>query len=346
MTESEWASAVDPTKMLGFLRLKGQLTVRKTHLFAAAVCRDIWHELTDARSRAAVEAVEQYAEGVISEPQFQEAWVPALEAKMQAHEAAVRGGGWVVMFAAEAASEAMAGRLRKLVEAAAWAGMSRRRGREGMTRRGQVAWTRAAWKGNRRCQCDLLRDIFGPLPFRPVSIEASWRSPDVLSIARRVYEKRSFNLMPVLGAALSDTGCTDPEVLGHCGGPGPHARGCWVVDLLLGQDESTPKLAQTMAELPMADMTLQPDDQQRQALGRMLHHAFVEIRALGWAGRAQQAADLADAFHNLPTEVYVVGRLNVGLFRRMLRLYQEKYPSEGDRLYDYVAMLDSIFTCG
>ena len=30
------------------------------------------------------------------------------------------------------------------------------------------------------------------------------------------------------GAVLYNT-------LGHCRGPGPHARGCWVVDLLLGK---------------------------------------------------------------------------------------------------------------
>src|SRR5262249_45406190 len=26
-----------------------------------------------------------------------------------------------------------------------------------------------------------------------------------------------------------------PEILAHCRGPGPHVRGCWVVDLLLGK---------------------------------------------------------------------------------------------------------------
>src|SRR5262245_12280316 len=41
-------------------------------------------------------------------------------------------------------------------------------------------------------------------------------------------------------------------------------------------------------------------EQQRQELCRMLFNALLEIRGLGSQGKAQQAADLADAFHNLP----------------------------------------------
>ena len=34
--------------------------------------------------------------------------------------------------------------------------------------------------------------------------------------------------------ALQDAGCEAPEVLQHCRGGGEHGRGCWVVDLILG----------------------------------------------------------------------------------------------------------------
>ena len=27
----------------------------------------------------------------------------------------------------------------------------------------------------------------------------------------------------------------DAAILDHCRGPGPHVRGCWVVDLILGK---------------------------------------------------------------------------------------------------------------
>ena len=41
--------------------------------------------------------------------------------------------------------------------------------------------------------------------------------------------------LAVLGDALEDAGCTDADILKHCRGSGPHVRGCWVVDLLLGK---------------------------------------------------------------------------------------------------------------
>jgi hypothetical protein len=42
--------------------------------------------------------------------------------------------------------------------------------------------------------------------------------------------------MPVLADALEDAGCGDAELLGHLRGPGPHARGCFALDLLTGKE--------------------------------------------------------------------------------------------------------------
>jgi len=36
--------------------------------------------------------------------------------------------------------------------------------------------------------------------------------------------------------ALAEAGCSNQDILSHCRGPGPHVRGCWVVDLLLGKE--------------------------------------------------------------------------------------------------------------
>ena len=58
----------------------------------------------------------------------------------------------------------------------------------------------------------------------------------MVKLARTIYEERRFDLMPILGDALEDAGCGDALILAHCRGPGPHVRGCWVVDLLLGKD--------------------------------------------------------------------------------------------------------------
>ncbi len=85
-------------------------------------------------------------------------------------------------------------------------------------------------------QANLLRDLFGPLPFRPVAVDTTWRTPPVVALATSIYDDRSFDDLPVLADALEEAGCTDPAILDHLRGPEPHVRGCWVVDLLLGKE--------------------------------------------------------------------------------------------------------------
>ncbi|HEX3149646.1 MAG TPA: hypothetical protein VHR66_16340 [Gemmataceae bacterium] len=81
----------------------------------------------------------------------------------------------------------------------------------------------------------MLRDIFGN-PFRPVAFDPRWRTSDSVGVARGIYEDRAFERMPILADALMDAGCDDEQVLSHCRGEGPHVRGCWVVDLVLGKE--------------------------------------------------------------------------------------------------------------
>jgi hypothetical protein len=63
-----------------------------------------------------------------------------------------------------------------------------------------------------------------------------WVTPTVVALASQMYESRDFTAMPILADALQDAGCDSTDILGHCRGPGPHARGCWVVDLVLGKE--------------------------------------------------------------------------------------------------------------
>ena len=81
----------------------------------------------------------------------------------------------------------------------------------------------------------VLREIVGN-PFRPSVLDPHWRTGDVLGLARGIYEDRAFDRMPLLADALMDAGCDDEQVIGHCRGEGPHVRGCWVVDLVLGKE--------------------------------------------------------------------------------------------------------------
>jgi hypothetical protein len=97
-----------------------------------------------------------------------------------------------------------------------------------------VSFDEAAAAAERAAQCDFVRDIFGN-PFRTVGLDPSWVTSTVVSLARRMYESRDFSAMPILADALQDAGCDSAEVLDHCRGEGPHVRGCWVVDLVLGK---------------------------------------------------------------------------------------------------------------
>ena len=81
----------------------------------------------------------------------------------------------------------------------------------------------------------VLRDIFGS-PFRPVTFSPEWRTDTALTLTRTMYESCDFSAMPILADALQDAWCASAEVLDHCRGPGPHVRGCWVVDLVLGKE--------------------------------------------------------------------------------------------------------------
>jgi hypothetical protein len=84
-------------------------------------------------------------------------------------------------------------------------------------------------------QARLLRDILGN-PFRPIAVDPARRTSSVRGLAHALYEDRQFEEMPVLADALEEGGCQDPDILGHCRGPGQHARGCLVLDLLLGKE--------------------------------------------------------------------------------------------------------------
>ena len=83
----------------------------------------------------------------------------------------------------------------------------------------------------------LILEVFGPQTDAP-RIDPEWRTwnnGDVLNLAKTIYEDDRFDLLPILADALEEAGCDNAEILTHCRGPGPHVRGCWVVDLILGK---------------------------------------------------------------------------------------------------------------
>lgn len=84
-------------------------------------------------------------------------------------------------------------------------------------------------------QADLVRCIFGN-PFRPSPpLKASLRSPAIAGLAQTIYELRSFERLPEVASRLEEAGVNDSELLGHLRAEGPHARGCWAIDCILGR---------------------------------------------------------------------------------------------------------------
>ena len=89
----------------------------------------------------------------------------------------------------------------------------------------------------RKEQATLFRCIHGN-PFCSVHLDQNvlmWNDQTLIEIAQAIYTDRAFDRLPILADALEDAGCDNADILAHCRGPGPHVRGCWVVDLILGK---------------------------------------------------------------------------------------------------------------
>jgi hypothetical protein len=205
LTESEWLRCFNPATAFRYLWKGKKISDRKRWLFVVACCRYVWHLLPDDRYRAVVETVERFADG------------HAGRAEMVAARAAVAGmlrdrclpGGWW--------NEALMVQLAVGGDAAAIA-----RGRVGED--GDVEISK------------ILRDLLGN-PFRPASLRPALHDPAAaVALARGIYDTRSFEELPILADALEESGFTDEAILSHCRGPGPHVRGCWVVDLVLARE--------------------------------------------------------------------------------------------------------------
>lgn len=68
---------------------------------------------------------------------------------------------------------------------------------------------------------------------------------------------------------------------------------------------------------------------QRIELCNMLTAVLIEIRRLDWhSGKAEQAGSLADAFHNVPSEMWQEHFSLMTLRDSYIAPYCEKYPSE------------------
>ena len=93
---------------------------------------------------------------------------------------------------------------------------------------------RADWAHEDRAYVDLAHCVFGE-PHRPVAFDPRWRTEAAVSLASVFYAQRDAACLPILADALEEASCDMAALLLHLRGPGPHARGCWPVDLVLGK---------------------------------------------------------------------------------------------------------------
>jgi hypothetical protein len=218
VTEAEWLACDDPDPMLEFVG--GRTSPRKLRLFAAACFRWDWAAWTSRRERAAVETAERMADGLA---------------------------------AADECAKVSAALIRRLDELDDWGDLECIPHVPAAIVRPDFGWQEASLcvgqvqskaefgpESFEGCGAEvlielaaLLRDVVG-IPFRPAPFDRWWRTADAVGLARGIYEDGVFDRMPLLADALMDAGCADDDILCHCRSAGPHVRGCWVVDRVLG----------------------------------------------------------------------------------------------------------------
>jgi hypothetical protein len=214
MNEAEWLACTDPRVMLDYLR--GKASERKLRLFAKACFGRLVSLLPDLRQRRAIEVLERVAEGTLTPLECRgvtaevrqaiplDDWVAGQPPTDSPHYVAL-------MLYREFCSSSIA-----IHAVSASAGLA-----DGVSEQHE--------------QVQLMRCIIGN-PFRPVAFDSSWRTPQAVALAQQIHDNRAFESLPTLADALQEAGCDNADILAHCRSAGPHVRGCWAVDLILGKE--------------------------------------------------------------------------------------------------------------
>lgn len=213
MNENDWLVSTDLKSMLIFVR--PNVSDRKLRLFAAACCRRLndWRIqhgnnalLDEDDNRRIVEAIEDGADALLGEVAM------SLEARAASPPKHITGETLLI---------------RESAHADAW----------------QAATSAAFrtsrcfqdWNAGDRITAEVVREIFGN-PFHTTGSDPASRTAEVVEMAQAIYSDHKFSSMPQLADNLAGAGFTDGYLLEHLRGPGPHFRGCWALDLVLGKN--------------------------------------------------------------------------------------------------------------
>jgi hypothetical protein len=255
MTEGEWQTCTEPRTMIGVWTpmTRRNLTDRKLTLFACACCVRIRSLFPDESCREAVELAERYVDGAADGEKVQaireqigaEWFDPNYNAVDAEASNIAAEAAYFCTFDAEAARDFRRAHdwqyfdnfnnylacVADLAAESAALAAARKRAKVQKTRQRICDMERAN-------QAELLRDLFGPLPFRSMSVPVSvlrWNVRIIPKLAQTIYDERAFERLPILADALEDAGFDNAEILAHCRSDSKHVRGCWVLDLILGK---------------------------------------------------------------------------------------------------------------
>jgi hypothetical protein len=222
MTEAEWLTGAETGLMLEHLRHR--VCQRKILLFAAAHVADLHRQAPDLGLGTLAAAARGYAKGQGTYAAVEEASAPLKNSEHDSPgDRALHFLGWAFGFPGVVYSF------------------------------GDWAFDGNPWSGDRSAAA-LLRCVAGN-PFQRPVFDAGWLTANgapAQRFAEVIQSADDFASLPVLADALEEAGCTEPAVLAHCRGPGPHAPGCWALELLLCRPQPRRSLAETQTHLGYA----------------------------------------------------------------------------------------------
>lgn len=216
---ADWLTAQHPSTMCKMLRPLDyghalRFPARKWQLFSLACVRRISGVFRDSRTLALLDASEQFIEGTIPAEEL-----PRQRREANSPENPDRGDDERAQSGYNALHSVTRGDAQGAMHAAS-----------------EARYAAENPHAESLAQAALVREVFGN-PYRltpPDPAWLDWNSGTVVLLARGIYEDRAFDRMPILADALEDAGCANTDILEHCRGAHEHVRGCWVLDLLLG----------------------------------------------------------------------------------------------------------------
>jgi hypothetical protein len=209
--EAEWQASDDLGWMLGYIAKRA--SGRKFRLYTCASGRLIWYSLVE-EFRTLIAAAELFADGQCTAQRLSALKGSCTKAM---NKGRVQSDVLENLWCMEVANTNAVG--------GAW----------------RYAYFTNSGTPNAR-QSAIVRCIFGN-PFRVPLANPRHLSPAVVSLAGVAYDERDLpsghldpDRLAILADALEDAGSTDASILDHLRSPGPHVRGCWALDLVLGRE--------------------------------------------------------------------------------------------------------------